>query len=179
MKQIRYSFIAGLLVLLLPAGTGWAAGTAPGEKLYVAIDYFNPIQFELMRYSWLSGEEIILNTLKATAAAQARAAGYTGELAVLEENAQAPEGAAVLRLTWVKGGNVTADLTQNGRNQYLGVVNRTPIAFHPDHDQMQRRLNHALLAEEHRDMVLRVATEMDLFVALRYVVKYESKATPS
>ncbi len=178
MKPLSSFLLCGLVSLLLAAPCVRAApdNREPGsstEKLYVSIRYADPIQFERMRYSSLTQNELILSTLKSTAQAQAQAAGYAGEVIVLDEETKAPDGAAVLTLMWGTSKGVTVDLLQGGQKKYLGVVQGGPLAFHPDHDQMQRRLDRALMPDAHRDESLRVGTELELFYALQYVVKHQ------
>jgi len=178
MKTSCFTRFAGFVALLLAGPLVGAADDAPApvtsaDKLYVTIDYTDPVQFERMRYSRLTQQELIVSTLKNTAATQAAAAGYAGEVTVLDENSKAPEGATVMSLTWGTSSGVTVDLTQGGRKKFLGVARGTALAFHPDHDRMQRRLDRALMPDAHRDEALRVATELELYYALRNVVKHQ------
>lgn len=178
MKTLSSPLWCVLVSLLLATPCIRAAADNPApvsstEKLYVAIRYTDPIEFERMRYSSLTQNELILSTLKNTAQTQARAAGYVGEVIVLDEDTVAPNGAAILTLMWGTSRGVTVDLSQGGQKKYLGVVPGGPLAFHPDHALMQRRLDRAMMPDAHRDESLRVGTELELFYALQYVVKHQ------
>lgn len=183
MKTAQFRLLLGFAVMLGAITVARSAmyvpapASATGEKLYVAIEYFDPAAFDRLRYSALTGDEVILSTLKATAATQAQAAGYNGEVAVLDDGAKAPEGAPVLRLTWGIAAGVTVDLLEGGKSTYLGIAGRLPLTAHPDHDSMQRRLDKALMPASHQDEALRVRTEMELFTALQYVVEYRQKSS--
>ncbi len=86
---------------------------------------------------------------------------------MLEENAKAPEGASVLLLTWTDGRTVTADLTENGKNTYLGVVSRVSFLSHPDHKRLTRELRSAVMPYARSDTAVRTETEMNLYFALK------------
>lgn len=162
-----------LVAAVSPGRGGSPASPLPArETVYVTIEYFDPIRFDRMRYALMTGEELILSTLKSSAMEQARFAAYTGEVVVLDEKAKAPDGATVLTLTW-NGQAVAADVVQKGRSKYLGIVNRLPLSYHPDFTRMRQTIDHAGLPDAHRDAVMRAEVQMDLFMALKYLVRYQ------
>jgi hypothetical protein len=176
MKSTRLPF-----ALMLFAALPWWLGAAdaavvapPLEKVYVQIDSPDLIFFHHYRLSQVDGHDLILNELKNTAAAQARFADYPGELVVLDAEAKAPAGAPVLLLYWNRL-TVTASLIRGGKEDYLGVVSRTPYDAHPDYINMQPKLNRGLPAEQ-RDEDLRARTQMNLYQALRLLRRQMVKA---
>ncbi|MDI1250297.1 MAG: hypothetical protein PSV13_15650 [Lacunisphaera sp.] len=182
MKSLRPSlFAAFAAVLLLGAANLRAAETpapaAADSRLYVTIGYSDPIRFNQMRWARSSGEDLIIPTLKSSAAEQARFAGYVGEIIVLDEKTQAPDGATVLNLAW-NDGAVTADVTQAGKNKYLGVVNRQPLTDHPDFARLRRSIDTAGLPEARRDAAARAELQMELYLALRYLVHHQKTTAP-
>ncbi len=178
MKYPRLPLLTAFAALLLPAfSTAVRAETsaspvAAGDAVYVTIENFDPIRFDRMRYALMTGDELILSTLKSSATEQARFAGYTGTVNVLDENAKPPAGATLLTLTW-NGNAVSADVTQAGKSKYLGVVNRLPISYHPDFKRMQLSIDTAGVPNARRDAALRAEVQMDLFQALQYLVRYQ------
>lgn len=169
MNILRPALLLALLVLLFaPALRANAATPASGGRLYVTIETFDPIKFNDYRHGRKQPGDLILGTLKGTAADSARLAGMDDEVVVLDEDAKAPEGAPVLRLTWTDGRRtVTADLTENGKNHYLGVVSRKPMLDHPEHQRLLRTVTSALLPEDRNDATVQVQTEMNLYFALK------------
>ena len=112
-------------------------------------------------------------TLQKTAADQARFAKYAGKVEVLADDAKAPEGAAVLLLTW-NGAQVSATLQRGKREKELGPVSRTPLANHPDYAQMRQELDRGS-REERSDAELRARTQMNLYESLRLVQRHQTK----
>ena len=154
-----------------------AQPVASGETVYVTIEYFDPIRFDRMRHALTTGDDLILVTLKDSAAEQARFAGYTGTLIVLDEKTKPPVNATVLTLTWNER-DVAASVTQAGKSKYLGIVNRQPISYHPDYMHMRQLIDSAGLPDARRDAALRAEVQMDLYKALEYLVNYQ-KARPA
>jgi len=171
MKTLRLPlFLAMSALLLAPLLRASADAPAPASdgKLYVVIETFDPIKFEDLRHSRGSSGELVLSTLKETAVASAKFAGLNDEVVVLDEDVEAPKGAAVLRLTWTDGGRaVTADLTENGRNHSLGVVSRMDTLMHPDRMRLMRTLQSAGTQQDYRDATIRTETEMNLYFGLK------------
>jgi len=172
MQTLRLALLLVLVAMhLAPVLCARAATPAFGGKLYVTIETFAPIKFQELRYSRTKSGEMILSTLKETAAISAKFAGLNDEVVVLDDDVNAPEGAPVLRLTWINGrGTVTADLTENGKNHYLGVVSRKDMLLHPDHPRLTRMLTSAGVPDAYRDAVVRTETEMNLYFALKLTV---------
>ena len=181
MKNARLLLLAASTALLPFADPFVRAEENPsspaGEKLYLALDYDDPIAFDRARYAFTTGDELILATLKSAAAEQARVAGYAGEIVVLGEKAKAPAGAAVLTLNWATR-DVTADFSDGGHHKYLGVVSNRPLSYHPDHHRLQLAIDTAGLRDARRDAAVRVGVEMNLYVALHYLVDYQQSAAP-
>ncbi len=178
MKSIRCALLTGLALLLsaVPfrlSAADTVAATSPATKLYVKIDSPDLLNFHDYRLSRVDSSELVLTTLKNSAAAQARFAGYPGEVIVLDENAKAPDGAAVLLLVWDRG-VVTATFQQNGREKFLGVVSRTPLSTHPDYSRMRQDIDQGLREYRH-DAHLRATTQMNLYQALLYLRNYQAK----
>ena len=169
MNILRLPLVLALSSLLCaPILRADAETPAAGRKLYVTIDTFDPMKFDELRYARSESGEIVLSTLKATAAASAKFAGLADEVVVLEENAKAPAGASVLCLTWTDGRRtVTADLTENGKNSYLGVPSRISFLSHPDHKRITRELRSAVMPDASSDAAVRAETEMNLYFALK------------
>lgn len=173
MRTPRLPLLAAFAALNLLVSVRAAEAPAPaGNPLYVRIETSDPIYFDRLRYAVTNGDELVLSTLKATAAEQARFAGYTGEVVVLDEKARAPDGALVLVLSW-DGKSVFANVGQGGKDKYLGVVNRLPLSYHPDYNRMRRSIDQAGLQDARRDATLRAEVQMELYLALKYLVKYQ------
>jgi hypothetical protein len=175
MKTMHLPLFAAIVLLSLVAPTVAQADAPAVEKIYVSIDYSDPLHFERMRLAQAGGAELILSTLKASAAEQARFANYPGEVVVLDEKDKAPDGAKGLLLYW-SAGNVTATLLQGGKEKYLGVVSRAPLSDHPDYIRMRQEIQKNGLRAEHRDAELIAATKMNLYQALKYLVIAQQKA---
>jgi hypothetical protein len=176
MKSFRSLLFAGVALLLVGSPASFAAKVtlAPAaETLYVKADSPDLIWFHHFRLAEVDGSELILDTLKKSAADQARFAGYPGAVTVLEDDANAPDGAAVLLLTW-NDGVVSATLRRGDDKTAMGVVSRTPMASHPDYPQMRRYLDRGS-REERRDADLRVRTQVNLYEALRLAQRYQVK----
>jgi hypothetical protein len=178
MKIPRFLLLLVLSVLLFaPALRAGAATPASGGKLYVTIETFDPIKFNDYRHGLKQSGDLVLSTLKETAAASAKLAGLNDEVVVLDDDVKAPAGAPVLCLTWTDGRRtVTADLTENGKNHYLGVVSRKDMLLHPEHQRLMRMLTSAALPEAYRDAVVRTETEMNLYFALKLTVDHRARA---
>ena len=176
MKSLRLPLFLALSALLLaPVLRASAVAPASDGKLYVVIETFDPIKFEDLRHSRGSSGELVLSTLKETAAASAKFAGLNDEVVVLDEEVKAPKGAAVLRLTWTNGRSVTADLTENGKNHSLGVVSRMDTLLHPDRMRLMRTLQSAGTQQDYRDATIRTETEMNLYFGLKMTVERRAR----
>lgn len=177
MKSFRSLLFAGAAALLsvIPLRLVAAAVTiAPAtETLYVKVDSPDLIAFHHYRLAQADGSELIVATLQKTAADQARFAKYAGKVEVLADDAKAPEGAAVLLLTW-NGAQVSATLQRGKREKELGPVSRTPLANHPDYAQMRQELDRGS-REERSDAELRARTQMNLYESLRLVQRHQTK----
>jgi hypothetical protein len=179
MKSFRLPLLAGLVALFGLFSVRLVAAEplviAPAsETLYVKADSPDLIAFHHYRLAEVDGSELILATLKKTAGDQARFAKYPGKVEVLDDEAKAPEGAAVLLLTW-NGERVSATLQRGKREKDLGLVSAAPLAGHPDYAQMRRELDRGT-SDERSDARLRTRTEMNLYEALRLVQRYQAKA---
>jgi hypothetical protein len=173
MKIPRQPLLAAFAALTLPFITCATKAESPSsDTVYVTIENFDPIRFDRMRYSLMTGDELILATLKGSAAEQAHFAGYPGTVIVLDENAKPPAGATVLTLTW-NGNAVAADVNQAGKGKYLGIVNRLPLSYHPDFKRLQQSIDTAGVPDARRDAALRAEVQMNLFLALQYLVRYQ------
>jgi hypothetical protein len=177
MKVLHLPLLLALSALLLaPALSASTANPATGGKLYVTIETFDPIKFNDYRHGLKQSGDLVLSTLKETAAASAKLAGLNDEVVVLDDDVKAPAGAPVLSLTWTDGRKtVTADLTENGKNHFLGVVSRKDMLLHPEHLRLTRTLTSAALPEAHRDAVVRTETEMNLYFALKLTVDFRAR----
>lgn len=159
-------------VLLVMAAPAFAADTATPQPrhptLYVTIDALEPMEFRHQRRALVDGSELILTTLQETATAQARFAGFSGEVIVLADKAKPPASARVLRLTWTAE-TVAADLlpVDGGKAINLGIVSGLPLTQHPDYDRMHTEVSRHTLKDERRDALLRAQTQMNLYLALQ------------
>jgi hypothetical protein len=184
LRSLRCLFLvcglaAGPLLALndqTPSATISATTVAAADTVYVQIDTFDPIAFDRMRYARDNGDELILNTLKKEAAAQAKYAELNYNVVVLDDAAAPPKGANVLRLTWANG-EVLAELISpaNAKPKFLGVVSRTSISYHPNGSQMLRDVDRAGLRDARRDASLRAQTQMHLYLGLQRVARELSK----
>ena len=178
MKSFRLPLLAGVVALFGLFALRSVAAEAPvispaTETLYVKVDSPDLIEFRHYRLAVVDGSELILSTLKKTAADQARFAKYTGKVEVLDDDAKAPEGAAVLVLMW-DGGAVSASLQRRSQKKGLGAVSRAPLSSHPDYTQMRAELDRGS-RDDRRDADLRAKTQMYLYEALRVVQRYQAK----
>ena len=178
MKSLRVALFAGFAVLsgiLAPRLAAAALTISPAtETLYVKIDSPNLIAFHDYRFAQTDGSELILATLKKTAADQARFAEYPGEVTVLDDDAKAPAGAAVLLLTW-NGVEVHATFMRDGKEKSLGTVSRAPLSNHPDYATMRLELDRGS-SDDRRDAQLRAKTQMQLYQSLRLMRRYQAKS---
>lgn len=177
MKTLRLLLLLVLSALLLvPALRAGAGAPASGGKLYVTIETFDPIKFNDYRHGRKQPGDLVLSTLKGTATASANLAGLNDEVVVLDEDVKAPEGAPVLRLTWTDGRRtVTADLTENGKNHFLGLVSRKTMLDHPEHKRLLRTVTSALLPEDRNDATVQVQTEINLYFALKLTANHRAR----
>jgi len=178
MKSFRLPLLAGVIALFglfsLRLVAAEPLTIAPAtETLYVKADSPDLIAFHDYRRSKVDGSELILATLKKTAADQARFANYAGKVEVLDDEAKVPEGAAVLILTW-NGEKVSATLQRGKREKSLGLVSAAPLAGHPDYPEMRKQLDRGS-PEERSDAHLRTRTQMSLYESLRLVQRYQAK----
>jgi hypothetical protein len=171
MKSFRSLLLAGAAVLLSIAPlSGFAAKftvSPASETLYVKVDSPDLIAFRHYRLAKVDGSELILSTLKQSAADQAGFAKYPGKVEVLDDEAVVPTGAALLLLTW-NGTAVSATVQRDGNSKEIGLVSRSPISSHPDYAQMRKELDRGT-SEERRDADLRARTRMNLYESLRLV----------
>jgi hypothetical protein len=179
MKSFRFLILVGVAALasfgpLRLAAAGGLTVAPATETVYVKIDSPDLIAFHHYRLAEVNGTELILTTLKQTADDQARFAGYAGPVCVLDDDAKAPDGAPVLLLTW-NGDAVSATLLRGGREKSLGIVSRTSLATHPNYLEMRKYLDKGLSEEQH-DAHLRAKTQMNLYMALRILTRYQAKA---
>ena len=144
---------------------------AAAEPLYIAVETFHPIQFRELQTAADRGGELVFSTIRATAAHSAQLVGYPGEVRTLDEGAKAPAGAVVLRLTWKNARDVTADITRQGREKFLGLVSVAPLLDHPEHQRLTAAVSAALLPDARRDALVRAETEKNLYLALKYAVR--------
>ncbi len=159
-----------LLAAALPVVASEPLADATDGTLYVTIDTLEPMEFKHFRRARADGRELILSTLKMTADAQARFAGYPGGVVVLDEDTEPPEGAPSLRLTWAEEA-VTAELITGGKPRYLGVVNRNPLSEHPDFNRMRREIDRSGSTDRKRDAIVRAETQMNLYLALKLAAR--------
>jgi len=179
MKSFRLPLLAGAVALFGLFSVRLVAAEpltiAPAaETLYVKADSPNLMDFHDYRLSEVDGSELILATLKKTADDQVRFAKYAGKVEVLDDDAKAPEGAAVLILTW-NGEKVSATLQRGKREKSLGLVSAAPLAGHPDYSEMRKQLDRGS-PEERSDAHLRTRTQMSLYESLRLVQRYQAKS---
>ncbi len=179
MKSFRFVVLAVaaalFAVLPLQLAAKPALTVAPAtETVYVKIDSPDLIAFHHYRLAEVDGTELILSTLKQTADDQARFAKYPGPVSVLDDDAKAPDGAPVLLLTW-SGDTVSATLQRGGREKSLGIVSRTALSTHPDFPEMMKYLDKGL-SDQRRDAKLRAKTQMNLYVALLILNRYQAKS---
>lgn len=171
MKSVRLRLtaaVAALFSLMVPslvAADTPIAATAAANALHVKIDSPDLIAFRHYRLAKADGSELILSTLKKTAADQARFAGYAGEVVVLDDGAEAPAGADVLLLEW-NDDSVHASLLRGGKKKFLSTVSRAPLSGHPNYAAMRADLDRGS-RDERRDADLRARTQMNLYEALR------------
>jgi hypothetical protein len=160
------SIFAALFAALTSVSFTAAVEPASVRPLYVTIDTTNPAGFDRGRNSSVTGQELILATLKDKAAEEARLAHFEQPITVLDIGVKPPAGAQVLRLTFM--GNVTADYFdgQESKSNYLGVVSNTSLSFHPNYRAMQNDIRAHTMPDEHRDALLRANVEMYLYTAL-------------
>lgn len=177
MKSFRFLLMAtaaALLPVLSPSLFAAKVIISPmTETLYVKADSPDLIWFRHYRLAEVDGTELILDTLKKSAVDQARFARYPGAVAVLDDDAKIPAGAAVLVLTW-SDGVVSATLQRDGKGKELGPVSRTPLSNHPDYTRMRQYLDRGT-PEERRDASLRANTQKNFYQALRLAQRYQAK----
>jgi hypothetical protein len=175
MKSIRSLLLAGVAALLSVVPLALVAANVTispaAETLYVRIDSPDLIAFRHYRLAKADGSELILSTLKKTAAEQARFAGYTGEVIVLDDGAEAPAGADVLLLEW-NDELVNASLHRGGKKKFLSTVSRAPLSGHPNFPAMRADLDRGS-RDERRDADLRAKTQMYLYESLRLARRQE------
>ncbi len=179
MKTFLHKFLlsgaVALAAVAIPQLRAASSAAATGDKLYVTIDYDDPIAFERFRYGFNDGKDLILGTLRAKAAEMAQAAHWATQVVVLDEKTQPPEGAPVLRLTWSHDAVLAEYLpNKDAKAYYLGVVNRTSLAFHPTPAAVITRINSAPNSLARRDERIRADTELNLYLALGLVEKHLS-----
>lgn len=160
-----------------PATPAAPAEPAPAPKLYVTIATFEPIRFQDYRLARKQRGDLVLPTLRQTAASCAKLAGLPNEIVVLDEDAPPPPNAAVLRLTWTDGSStVTADLTEQGKNHYLGVASRYSMFDFPEHKRLTRALTAAALPDDRNDVSVATEAELNLYFSLKLVANFRARA---
>lgn len=177
MRFPRLPLLLTLATLLLAPFARANDDTDATPKLYVTIEATDQIRFHEMRQARTQRGDLVLSTLRQRAVASAELAKLEGEVVVLDEKEMAPAGASVLRLSWPNRGTVTADLTENGKNHYLGVVSRKSLLDHPDHKRLQRDLDVATRPDAFHDANVRVDTEANLYFALKAVTNLRARLT--
>jgi hypothetical protein len=176
--QLLYSGTIALAAVAVPHLRAAQPVALPGAALYVSIDTDDPLAFDRFRYGRDSGkvnEDLIVPTLRARAPAMAEAAHWTAPIVVLAENAKAPAGEPVLRLTWSDGNaKVFAEYlpTAGAKPYFLGVVSRDSLAYHPTPDLALNRVLSATSEEAKHDESVRANTEMELYLALGLVEQH-------
>ncbi len=158
----------GLVSAANSAPSSASPATSSVPVLYVTIDSLEPLDFRHYRRALGDGSELILTTLKQSAAEQARLAHCAGEVVVLDDKAAPPAKSPVLRLTWTAEA-VAADLlpADGGKAINLGIVSGLPLTQHPDYDRMHAEISRQGLKDQRRDALLRAQTQMNLFLALQ------------
>jgi hypothetical protein len=172
--QWLLSGTVALAAIAAPRALAAPVAAPPGDTLYLAVGTDDPLAFDRLRYGRDSGqvnEDLIIPTLRARAAAMARAAGLEVPIVTLDEDARPPAGEPVLRLTWGLGGKVFAEYlaTAGARPVFLGVVSRDSLAYHPTPAAALNRVLSAPSGEARRDESVRANTEMQLYLALGLV----------
>lgn len=162
--------LAALLSLGSVARSASAADTPP-LHLYVTIDATRPGDFERMRYAQSDGRELILSTLKELAPVTAKATGFNGDIIVLDENAQPPTGARVLRLSWSDSVSAEYFDGKKPKAKYLGVVSNTPLSEHPYRAAFEKEIVSSSGDLARRDAQLRAATAMNLYMGVKRAMK--------
>ena len=172
--------LAGTLALAasaLPAMRAAQPANLPGSALYVTIGTDDPLGFDRFRFGHDTpkvNEDLIVPTLRAKAPAMAAAAHWTAPLVVLAEDATPPAGQPVLHLTWGDGGKVFAEYSAPSAKKpyFLGVVSKDSLSYHPTPDAALNRVLSATSEGAKHDEVVRVNTEMQLFLALGLVEQH-------
>lgn len=154
-----------------------ASASLPGAALYVTIGTDDPLAFDRFRFGHDTpkvNEDLIVPTLRAQAPAMAAAAHWTSPIVVLAEDATAPAGQPILHLTWGDGGKVFAEYSdQTTRKPYfLGIVSKDSLSYHPTPDAALNRVLSATSEGARHDEVVRVNTEMQLYLALGLVEQH-------
>jgi hypothetical protein len=166
-----------LAAVALPRLRAQPAG-APGTALYISVETDDPLAFDRFRYGQATrqvNEDLIIPTLRAQAPAMAAAAHWTGPLVVLADNASAPAGEPILRLTWSDNNvKVFAEyLPHSGaKAAFLGIVSRDSLAYHPTPDAALNRVLSATSPGGKHDEAVRANTEMELYLALQLVANH-------
>lgn len=161
-------FCLGLVSVANTAPSSASPATPSAPVLYVTIDALEPLDFRHYRRALVDGTELILTTLKQSAAAQARLANCPGEVVVLDEKVTPPAKSPVLRLTWTAEA-VAAELfpADGGKAINLGIVSGLPLTQHPNYDRMHAEISRQGLKDHRRDALLRAQTQMNLYLALQ------------
>lgn len=141
--------------------------TLDADPLYLRIETHDVQMFERLRYGENSGDEIVVSTVRTSAAEQAKFAELSRNVIVLPEGAKAPKGAKELVMYWGLH-DVTAELNDglHTKPKFLGVVSRTNFSSHPNSVGMWGEVNRAGLSMR-KDSMLRANTQMYLYVSLQ------------
>ena len=169
------AFLLAALALAAPAVPRLAAaGAVPGGTLYVTIGFDNPIFEEHYRYGYNDGKDLVLDTLRERAEADAKKAGWPTPIIVLGDKSPPPAGAPVLRITWTDPNAVVGEYlpSKDAKPYYLGVLSRTALAFGPDPDGALNRIASAPNDLAKRDQRVREDIATYLYVALGLTAKH-------
>lgn len=167
--------LLGMLTLAAPAVSRLAAdGLVPGERLYVTVGFDDPIFEQHYRYGYNDGKDIVLDTLRQRAEADAKKAGWPTAIVVLGDKTPPPPNEPVLRITWTEQHDVVAEYlpSKDAKAYYLGVLSRTALAFGPDPNGAVNRISSAVNDLDRRDQQVKEAVDTYLYTALGLAEKH-------
>jgi len=160
-----------------------AGATSPSDRLYVTVETSNEVAFDRYRWSTETGADLVIPTLKAKAVPEARAAGFTGEIVVLDENTPAPPDARVLRLTWSPAGHrhdmtiqVEYLLNAKAHAKFLGVVSRQNLRNSREYEEFADKLMLPKFVPDKRDAIEAAKIAYGLYFGLESIVKLPASA---
>lgn len=160
-----------------------AGSTSPSDRLYVTVETSNEVAFDRYRWSTETGADLVIPTLKAKAAPMAKAAGFIGEIVVLDENVPAPPDARVLRLTWSPAGH-RHDMTiqieylfnSKAHPKFLGVVSNQNLRYSPEYEEFADKLMVPKFVPDRRDTIEAAKIAYSLYFGLERIVKLPASA---